>query len=311
MNTDDDDVIGHATALVARPAAPAAPAVTWTPTFAVAVDEAIERKNQKHRFFESVMVEGVHYGVIPGTIKPTLLKPGAEMLLANMGLQASFADEEPPVVDVTGADHAGEPYIRHRRTCRIYRQLGTREDERMIVAQASGSCSSWEPKYRYRSASLACPQCGQSTIIRGKAEYGGGWLCYKKKGGCGAKFDDDDREITTQEVGKILNPNVAEVENTILKMADKRALVAATLIATGCSDIFTQDIEDAAQPQQTRPLDGPELMKRAVALGCIDDADRGKFLAWARAELPRCADIGTTLLRSHAIAIDAYLRSIE
>jgi type IV secretory pathway VirB10-like protein len=36
--------------------------------------------------------------------------------------------------------------------------------------------------------------------------------------------------------------------NTIEKMADKRALVAATLLATGCSDIFTQDMEEDKEP---------------------------------------------------------------
>ena len=36
-----------------------------------------------------------------------------------------------------------------------------------------------------------CPNCGKDAIIKGKEEYGGGWLCYKQKGGCGAKFSVD------------------------------------------------------------------------------------------------------------------------
>lgn len=35
-----------------------------------------------------------------------------------------------------------------------------------------------------------CPICGVSAIIQGKAEYGGGWLCFKKRGGCGAKWPE-------------------------------------------------------------------------------------------------------------------------
>jgi hypothetical protein len=35
-----------------------------------------------------------------------------------------------------------------------------------------------------------------------------------------------------------------EIRNTILKMAEKRAFVSAVLMATGASDIFTQDLED-------------------------------------------------------------------
>ena len=233
--------------LAARAAA--APAV-WTPSFAVAVDLAIERKAEKRRFFERVMEPGLHYGVIPGTgTKPTLLKPGAEMLLANMGLQPALTDADPPILDVTGKDHGGEAYIRYRRVCKIYRQTGPKEDDRMVIAQAEGSCSSWEPKYRYRNDQRKCPRCGKPAIIAGKKEYikpdgSGAFICFKKKDGCGASFKADDPEITGQSVGKIANPDVAEIENTILKMADKRALVAATLLATGCSDIFTQDVED-------------------------------------------------------------------
>ncbi len=42
-----------------------------------------------------------------------------------------------------------------------------------------------------------------------------------------------------------LNPN--DVKNTLTKMSEKRSLVAAVLIGTAASDIFTQDIEDIPQ----------------------------------------------------------------
>jgi hypothetical protein len=227
-------------------------ALSWVPSFVTAVDEAIERKAEKRRFFEKVMVEGQHYGKIPGTgkdAKPTLLKPGAEMLCANMGLNPSGSDAEPPVRDLLGKDHGGEPYILYRRVCKIYRQIGPHENDRMIVGQAEGLCSSWETKYRYRNGQRLCPKCGKAAIVSGKEEYvkpngDGAFLCFKKKDGCGATFNRADRAITDQVVGKVPNPDVAELENTLLKMADKRAFVAATLVATGCSDIFTQDLED-------------------------------------------------------------------
>ena len=41
-----------------------------------------------------------------------------------------------------------------------------------------------------RSDQKVCPKCQKPAIIKGKTEYGGGWLCFKKKGGCGAKFTD-------------------------------------------------------------------------------------------------------------------------
>jgi hypothetical protein len=216
----------------------------WTPRFAISVNEAVEQVEMKREFMKRVMRRDEHYGVIPGTPKPTLLKPGAELLLSSMGLHPEYEDSAPPVEDVTGADHGGEPFILYRRDCLIYRQTGPHSDDRMLVAKASGICSSWEEKYRYRDSSLNCPNCGKGTVIKGKEEYGGGWICFKKKGGCGAKFANADPKITAQSVGKVANPNISDLLNTILKMADKRALVAATLLATGCSDLFTQDMED-------------------------------------------------------------------
>ena len=238
-------------------------AVAWTPSFAVSVDQAIERKREKTRFFREVMEEGKHYGVIPGTgTKPTLLKPGAEMLLANMGLQAEFSNELEPIIDYTGAEHGGESFIRYSRRCTIYRQTGAKEDDRIIIAVAGGSCSSWEEKYRYRNASFVCPDCGKETIKKSKFSDGPLYYCYTKIGGCGAKFAAE--VFDGMVLGKIANPNIADVENTILKMADKRALVAATLIATGCSDIFTQDLEDMAKQKPISQTGRAEKPKAPV-----------------------------------------------
>jgi ssDNA-binding Zn-finger/Zn-ribbon topoisomerase 1 len=218
---------------------------TWTPRFALTVDEAVELVDQKREFMKRVMRENEHYGVIPGTKgKPSLFKPGAELLLSSMGLHPRYRDTAPAIEDFTGAEHNGEPFFRYRRTCMITRSTGPGPDDYVVIAEASGNCNSWEKKYRYRKADVTCPACGKKTIIRGKAEFGGGWICWKTKGGCGAKFTGIDKRITEQATGDVPNPDIADLVNTLEKMADKRALVAATLLATGCSDIFTQDLED-------------------------------------------------------------------
>lgn len=235
----------------------------WTPRFAISVDEAVKVVEQKRQFMERVMRRDEHYGVIPGTgTKPALLKPGAELLLSSMGLRPELIDAAPPIEDWTGDQHGGESFLQYRRACIIWRQTGFGPDDKIFIARAEGSCSSWEKKYRYRTISRSCPVCGQATIIRGKVEFGGGWLCWKKKGGCGQKFGGDDVRITKQESGQIVNPDVADLANTILKMADKRALVAATLVATGCSDIFAQDIEDIPPDD----LEGQQSERSAVAV---------------------------------------------
>jgi predicted RNA-binding Zn-ribbon protein involved in translation (DUF1610 family) len=203
---------------------------------AVTVQKALEAYQAKKELIDGIMKSGVDFGVIPGSSKPTLLKAGAEKATSFFGLSPHFKDAG-VVEDWTGADHNGEPFFYYRRTCELWRG-----DH--LVASVDGSCNSWEKKYRYRSSERVCPNCGKPTIIKGKQEYGGGWICFLKKGGCGAKFFDGDKTIEGQEVGQVKNADIADQVNTLLKMADKRALVAATLIATGLSEYFTQDIED-------------------------------------------------------------------
>jgi len=202
----------------------------------ITVQNALVAYQAKKDLIDSIMKLNVDYGAIPGTSKNTLLKAGAEKATSFFGLSPRFRDAV-VIEDFTGKDHDGEPFFFYRRTCELWRGD-------YIVASVDGSCNSWEKKYRYRNSERICPECGKPTIIKGKIEYGGGYVCFEKKGGCKAKFKDNDPLITEQVIGQVKNPDVADLANTILKMADKRALVAATLIATGMSEYFTQDVED-------------------------------------------------------------------
>ena len=205
----------------------------------MAIAQAVERRAAMVEFVQQIMVENTDYGVIPGTGgKPTLLKAGAEKLNTFFGLAPRF-EIVASVEDWTGTDHNGEPFFNYHYRCTLTRG-------HQVAGQGEGSCNSWEKKYRYRRAELKCPHCGQATVIKGKAEYGGGWLCWGKKGGCGAKFGDHDATIVNQPQGDIPNPNPADLVNTLQKMAQKRALVAATLLAVNASEFFTQDVEDMA-----------------------------------------------------------------
>jgi hypothetical protein len=278
-DTIDGEYREVGSAVAVRPSSP--PAQQWTPRFVVTVDDAVAMVNEKREFMRRVMRKETHYGVIPGTDKPALWKPGAELLLSSMGLHPELSNESDPVLDVDGRDHSGEPFIFYQRVCRVFRRDGA-TGERFLVAQAGGSCSSWETKYRYRNAERICPTCGKNAIIKGKQEYGGGWVCFKKKEGCGAKFQDADTRITGQETGKVANPDVAELMNTVLKMADKRALIAATLLATGCSDIFTQDMESQTNepPPEWEPPSEP-----AAAAKPANGAPAGRTLGQSWADL--------------------------
>lgn len=214
------------------------------------IEVALARREQLVKFTKSIMNEGTDYGKIPGTDKPTLLKPGAEKLVVFFGLAPVFTPTL-TVQDWTGAEHGGEPLFYYRYKCELYRNGS-------LMATGEGSCSSRESKYRYRKADRVCPNCGQPAIIKGKAEYGGGWVCFKNRGGCNAKFKDNDPAITEQPTGRVPNPDVADLDNTILKMAQKRALIAAVLIGVNASEFFTQDLEDFVDSDY-RVVDAPDL----------------------------------------------------
>jgi len=208
----------------------------------MSIEEMKDRYQMMARVTSEIMRAGQDYGAIPGTgSKPSLLKPGAEKLATFFGLRKEFSviAEE----DWTGAEH-GEPHFYYLVRCSLYR-------DDVLVAAADGSCNSWESRYRWRKAARICPFCRADAIIKGKAEYGGGWLCFKKKGGCGAKFKDGDKSIEGQPAGRVPNQDIFDQVNTILKMAEKRALVAAVLLAVGASEFFTQDMEDIIDAEWT------------------------------------------------------------
>lgn len=198
-----------------------------------------ERYTMFGDFVRDVLHKGIDFEVIPGTDKPSLVKPGAEKLAAMFGLTPRFIMVR-ATEDWTGAEHNGEPFFYYVYRCELFRQDA-------FIGSCEGSCNSWEKKYRYRAGERKCPTCGKATIIKGKAEYGGGWICFAKKGGCGAKFKEGATEIESQQTGLVPNTDIADQVNTIQKMAQKRAFVGAVLIATNASEYFTQDVEEMAQ----------------------------------------------------------------
>ncbi len=182
---------------------------------------------------KEAMKEGEHYGVIPGCTKPSLYKPGAEKLSLTFRLSPTYEITEIPLPNA---------HREYRVTCTI-----THIPTNSVFGQGVGSCSTMEGKFRYRNEELKCPLCGAFAIIKGKKDFGGGFICWEKKGGCKAKFKEDEPTIINQPQGKIEHDNPADYYNTCLKMAKKRAHVDAILTVTAASDIFTQDLEDMGE----------------------------------------------------------------
>lgn len=213
-------------------------AVRLTPV--MNIEQARTGLREFQEFVSGYMEEGIDgdFGVIPGTKKKTLLKPGADKLCELYGLY----DEYEVISSVEDWDRGLFDY-----TLRCV--LKSRRDD-SLVGTGLGSCSSFESKYRWRDQKRKCPKCQAELIIKGKDEYGGGWLCWKKQGGCGATFKDGDKAIEGQVIGRIENPDIVDTKNTVLKMAKKRAKIDAVIGATRSSGIFTQDYMGEEEPRK-------------------------------------------------------------
>lgn len=213
---------------------------------------------------DKILVKDVDYGAVPGTDKATLLKPGAEKLLSAFRLYPIFKPTTNSVNDWKNGifNFEYECVIRNRDTGKI-------------EGSGIGSCNSMEKKYRWRwveEKDLPEGTDKAKLLTRGgkifefdfaikKAETTGK---YGKPASYWKQFTDaiaagmaekDQRDTKNGKsdgwtissvLYRIQNDEVFDLINTISKMAQKRALVAATLNATGASAVFTQDMEDFA-----------------------------------------------------------------
>lgn len=188
------------------------------------VDQLKQQKERVQDVMRALMKEDVHYGVIPGTNKPSLLKPGADMLLSTFQIGVFFKVED--------LGSAGE--YRYRVTCKGV-HLGTN----ILIGEGLGECSSNEEKYRWRECGQREYQGTHENLRRIK--YGG----YYAKGG----------QYMETEKYQVRN-NPADKANTVLKMAKKRAQVDLCLTALAASDIFAQGGggDPADSPRQQEPV---------------------------------------------------------
>jgi len=194
----------------------------------------IERIGIIHR---TVMVEGVHYGTIPGTKKPTLYQPGAD-LLNRMHTGVATYPREALVRTILPQPEGIAPLIVWDAMCEVRDRA-----DGSVIGIGAGSCNSHESKYRYRQGARRCPACGKTDpFMRSKKEPE--WFCWSKRGGCGASFPLNAPSVVDQVVGKIENMDVMDLDNTLKKMAMKRAKVAAANELSLASATFTQDLED-------------------------------------------------------------------
>lgn len=200
---------------------------------------------------KQIMKENEHYGTIPGTNKPTLLKSGAEKLCLTFRLDPDY--------EIIKSDRE-KNFIAYTVKCSLFHIQSN-----VKVATGIGSCNSYESKYRYRSENTGKPVPKEYWENRDPAILGGSQFKPRKK---------DKQWFIFQQIE---NENPWDLDNTFIKMACKRALVAATLNATAASDIFTQDVEDLppeilgtketkpVQPKKQPKKDAPKVQRNGDA----------------------------------------------
>ena len=194
--------------------------------YMIGLNELKTRANMVTNIKREIMRENVHWGKVPGCgDKPTLLKNGAELLCMAFKLAPDAK------VEIADLGNGHREYTVTTTLTSIV--TGT------PIATGLGSCSTMESKYRYRGAELVNtgkPVPQDYWDERDPALLGGKGFVAKK--------DEKGKWMIFSKGEKKENPDIADVYNTVLKMASKRSLVDATLKATGGSCEFTQDIED-------------------------------------------------------------------
>jgi hypothetical protein len=191
----------------------------------MAVSDIIQHVAVVQEVMRAVMKPDVHYGKIPGTDKPTLYKAGAEVLCMVFRIADTY--------EVT--DMSTEGIVRYRVNC-----IGVHQGSGTVMGSGLGEASSGEEKYKWRKA--VCKEEFDETpanMRRVKHARGKNNTTYKQD------------QIRTEP---------ADLANTILKMANKRAKMAMVLNVTAASDCFAQDLEDmddALRDHLTRHGDEP------------------------------------------------------
>lgn len=170
----------------------------------MAAQQVLQHAMVVQEVMQAVMKPEVHFGKIPGTDKPSLFQPGADKLLMAFRIATVFDIE-----DLSTAD-----CVRYRVTCRGVHQVSGVE-----LGSCVGEASSNEEKYKWRRA-VNDKEFEATPITHRRIKYAKSY---------------EAKQIRTEP---------ADVANTVLKMAEKRAKIGMVLNVTGASDMFGQDLED-------------------------------------------------------------------
>ena len=205
---------------------------------------------QMQTVVQKTLKKGHDFGEVPGTSKPTLLKPGGEKICMLFGLNPEYE-----FLKVT--EDYDKEFFSYNIRCTLFRNG-------QAVAQGVGSCNSKEKKYRFINV---------DTIPDSYAGYNESFT---------------DKYGRTKY--KINNPDICSLVNTILKMAKKRAFIDAVLQVASLSEVFTQDLEDMGDLIQQENDNSTMTIEQATAIKLSFGKYKGATLGEIVREDPQYCD---------------------
>ena len=255
----------------------------------MSVAEVTQHAIAVQEIMQAVMREGEHYGKIPGTDKPTLYKAGAEKLCMTFRIADEYKVEDLSTSDL----------IRYRVVC-----IGRHQLTGIELGSGMGEGSTGEEKYKWRRA-VNDKEFDATPATMRRVKFGKSW---------------ETKQVRTDP---------ADLANTVLKMACKRAKMAMVLNVTAASDCFTQDLEDLDgvlaqhltgaedQPEQNAPATWPaeafdkqsprwakavaeglksatDILAMARSKGALTTEQEAQILAMKKAPAPEPADDDNT-----------------
>jgi hypothetical protein len=201
------------------------------------MDMMVAQLGLMKEFFERVMEPGVDYGVIPGTKKPSLWKPGAEKLANLFGWRIAIP-------------HVDEAYSAETGFYRARVELGLVNGAQEPMGIGVGEANSFEGRFRYRWIG--------DKFARAEAE----------------RRHIDLSDLMTRKAGpknrqwtefRFENEDPWSQWNNVLKQAKKRALIDVVMACTRATGLFSRasgidswlHAADPASRHNEEPL-GPE-----------------------------------------------------
>jgi hypothetical protein len=210
----------------------------YRPRIVMEAAEAKALDDQLRASMRAVLRPEVDYGKIPGSNKDSLLKPGAEKLLQWFGFGHTL--EQTEVERDSDGRWCGVTY-----RCTVSK--GMPDGRSVTVATCDGYAGYDEDRFYVTAEQAAAKEQANATRYKRSVQQ---WKCVEYRA----------------------------PRNSVIKMAQKRAMVGAALQATSASSLFTQDMEDMVDPAAAVPAALASAGRAAIA--ALPQAVGAELDAW-------------------------------